>query len=68
MIASNGKATTSSNGTHHRDNSHTDHRVDHSFASDVFTERVMQQRLPKEVFKRLQRTIKHGEPLEAGLA
>ncbi len=45
-----------------------DTRVDELFASDVFTERVMQQRLPKEVFKRLQRTILHGEPLDPALA
>jgi len=43
-------------------------RVDSVFASDVFTERVMQQRLPKEVFKRLQRTIEHGESLDPDLA
>jgi glutamine synthetase len=43
-------------------------RVDQVFGSDVFTERVMQQRLPKEVFKHLQRTIHHGEPLDAALA
>jgi glutamine synthetase len=43
-------------------------RVDQLFAADVFTEKVMQQRLPKEVFKRLQRTINHGEPLDAALA
>jgi len=43
-------------------------RVDQSFGSDVFTERVMQQRLPKEVFKRLQRTIEHGETMDPALA
>ena len=43
-------------------------RVDQNFGADVFTERVMQQRLPKEVFKRLLRTIKHGEPLDGALA
>jgi glutamine synthetase len=46
----------------------TNDRVDQMFAADVFTEKVMQQRLPKEVFKRLQRTINHGEPLDADLA
>ncbi len=34
-----------------------------NFAADVFTERVMQQRLPKDVFRALQRTIRLGEPL-----
>ena len=45
-----------------------DTRVDELFASDVFTERVMQQRLPKDVFKKLVRTIQHGEPLDPMLA
>jgi glutamine synthetase len=42
--------------------------VESLYASDVFTSRVMQQRLPKDVFKRLQRTILHGEPLDPKLA
>lgn len=42
--------------------------VEDIYGSDVFTERVMQQRLPKDVFKRLQRTIKQGEPLDHELA
>lgn len=42
--------------------------VDKTFASDVFNDRVMQQRLPKDVFKRLQRTIKLGEPVDAEVA
>jgi glutamine synthetase len=45
-----------------------DGRVENFYASDVFTLRVMQQRLPKDVFKRLQRTIVHGDRLEADLA
>ncbi len=39
-------------------------RVDQVFGSDVFSERVMQQRLPKDVFKRLQKTIQHAAPLD----
>jgi glutamine synthetase len=39
-----------------------------TFGADVFTERVMQSRLPKDVFKRLQRTINHGEPLDHDVA
>ncbi|MCC6427477.1 MAG: glutamine synthetase III [Phycisphaerales bacterium] len=39
-------------------------RVDQVFGADVFGERVMQQRLPKDVFKRLQRTMNHAEPLD----
>ena len=42
--------------------------VEALFGTDVFTERVMQQRLPKDVFKRLLRTIRHGEPLDKGVA
>ncbi|MBL8760475.1 MAG: glutamine synthetase III, partial [Phycisphaerae bacterium] len=38
------------------------------FAEDVFTERVMRQRLPKDVFKALQRTMNRGEPLNPHLA
>ncbi len=38
------------------------------FAEDVFTERVMRQRLPKDVFKALQRTLTRGERLNPHLA
>jgi len=37
--------------------------VQEEFACDVFSERQMQQRLPKDVFRRLMRTIQAGEPL-----
>ncbi len=43
-------------------------RVDQYFASDVFNQRTMQQRLPKDVYKRLLRTINLGEPLDPALA
>ncbi len=42
--------------------------VERIFADDVFTERVMQQRLPKDVFRRLLSTIKHAEPLDENIA
>lgn len=42
--------------------------VTQTFGADVFNERVMRQRLPKEVFKQLQRTIQHAEPLDHELA
>jgi glutamine synthetase len=45
-----------------------EHRVDDLFAADVFSERVMKERLPKDVFKRLMGTIKAGEQLDADLA
>jgi glutamine synthetase len=38
------------------------------FGADVFSRRVMRQRLPKEIFKSLLRTIDHGEPLDAAVA
>jgi len=42
--------------------------VEKVFAQDVFTERVMQQRLPKDAYKRLLRTINHGERLDEEIA
>ena len=38
------------------------------FGADVFSRRVMRQRLPREIFKSLLRTIDHGEPLDAAVA
>jgi len=43
-------------------------RIDEIFATDVFTRRTMRQRLPKEVYKSLVRTIDHGEPLDHQVA
>lgn len=43
-------------------------RAEQVFGRDVFSERVMRQRLPKEVFKKVQRTIRLGEPLEETVA
>ena len=34
------------------------------YGSLVFSEEVMKQRLPKPVFKILQKTLKHGAPLD----
>lgn len=56
------------NGHHQHQQESSARAVETLYASDVFTERVMQQRLPKDVFKRIQRTINHGEPLDAKLA
>ncbi|MFN0132472.1 MAG: glutamine synthetase III [Phycisphaerales bacterium] len=42
--------------------------IEKIFALDVFTERAMQQRMPKDVFKRLLRTIKLGERLDPAVA
>jgi len=43
-------------------------RVDHIYGQDVFSRRVMRQRLPKEVYKSLIRTIDNGEPLDPQVA
>ncbi|MBL0920783.1 MAG: glutamine synthetase III [Phycisphaerales bacterium] len=52
-----------------------DHRLAHDaeraedlFGRDVFSERVMRQRLPKEVFRAVQRTMRRGEPLDPSIA
>ena len=42
--------------------------LDQTYGSDVFSRRVMQQRLPKEVYKSLLRTIDRGEPLDPKVA
>ena len=38
--------------------------INEIFASNVFNDSVMQQRLPKETYKSLQRTIKDGRSLD----
>ena len=38
------------------------------FGRDVFSERIMRERLPKDVFKQLLRTIRFGVPLDPSLA
>jgi glutamine synthetase len=38
------------------------------FGVNVFSEEVQRQRLPKPVFKTLQKTIKHGAPLDPSIA
>ena len=43
-------------------------RIDTIFNADVFSRAVMRQRLPKEVYKSLLRTIDRGEPLDAKVA
>jgi glutamine synthetase len=42
--------------------------IDQTYGADVFSRRVMQQRLPKEVYKSLLRTIDRGEPLDPKVA
>jgi glutamine synthetase len=58
-------------GTAHRPETlrmNTGDSVTQTFGADVFNERVMRQRLPKDVYKRIQRTIKHAEPLDPEIA
>ncbi len=43
-------------------------RLDALFGADVFSEKVMRQRLPKDVFKQLMDTIKRGARLDHHLA
>ena len=38
------------------------------FGSNTFNDAVMRDRLPKTVYKAVQRTIKRGEKLDAGIA
>jgi glutamine synthetase len=42
--------------------------VDRIFGADVFTQRVMQQRLPKEIYRSLVNTIRMGDPLDPAVA
>ena len=43
-------------------------RVSEIFGSMVFNDSVMRERLPKETYKALQKTIKDGKHLELSLA
>ena len=43
-------------------------RISDIFASQVFSEDIMRERLPKEVYKSLLNTIAMGKDLDAGIA
>ncbi|MCG3125234.1 MAG: Glutamine synthetase [Phycisphaerae bacterium] len=43
-------------------------RVDAIFGCDVFSLRTMRQRLPKDVYRKLLKTIQRGEPLDLAVA
>jgi glutamine synthetase len=43
-------------------------RIDDIFGSDIFSRTMMRQRLPKEVYRSLLRTIDRGEPLDPAVA
>jgi glutamine synthetase len=55
---------------HERDLENADHSTNpmKQFGRDVFSERVMRERLPKDVFKRLLRTIRLGDKLDPSIA
>ena len=55
-----------SNGTH--PTTHWEATVEETFGSDVFSLRVMQQRLPEDIYRRLLRTINQGDPLDQAVA
>ncbi len=42
--------------------------VPEMFASNVFSSQVMQERLPKEIYKSLKKTIDEGQPLDMSVA
>jgi len=46
----------------------TAERIDSIFGADIFSRATMRQRLPKEVYRSLLRTIDHGEPLDPAVA
>jgi glutamine synthetase len=46
----------------------TTERVDSIFGADIYSRTTMRQRLPKEVYRSLLRTIDHGEPLNPAVA
>ncbi len=43
-------------------------RIEDLFGEDVFSERTMRERLPKDIFQRFMRTVKNGERLDSELA
>ena len=43
-------------------------KVSEIFGENVFSETVMRDKLPKEVYKSLKKTIENGEPLDIELA
>ena len=68
MVLSSRTETGNGHNGHTRSVSDAMSRVDAIYAADVFTRRIMQQRLPKEIYRSLLRTIDHGEPLDPQVA
>ena len=65
VAGANGWTTKATEGTSVKANAN---RLDLIFGADVFSEKVMRQRLPKDVFKRLMQTINKGARLDPELA
>lgn len=68
MAATSWRADMHANGTGTVLKSGGRSAVEDLYGADVFSERVMRQRLPKDVFKRLSRTMQRGESLDGDLA
>jgi glutamine synthetase len=62
------KETPHTNGNGNGAAKHAASRIDQMFGSDVFSENEMRQRLPKNVFRTLMRTIRDGERLDPQVA
>jgi glutamine synthetase len=43
-------------------------KVTEIFASEVFNDSVMKERLPQDIYEQLQRTVKNGRHLDLSLA
>ena len=43
-------------------------KVPEMFGSMVFSDKVMQERLPKATYKALKKTVENGEPLDESVA
>ena len=64
-------AATQWNESHQRDKDsgkQISGKIDEVFGKDVFSQRVMRKRLPKDIYKRLIRTMEYGEPLDLQVA
>jgi glutamine synthetase len=68
IAAANGQSNGWGGSKRHNENGSAQQRVDAIFGADVFSQRVMRQRLPKEVYKGLMETIQKGKGLDPHVA
>ncbi|HBF33357.1 TPA: glutamine synthetase type III, partial [Candidatus Sumerlaeota bacterium] len=47
---------------------YTNEKIDEVFGKYVFSERIMQERLPKKVFAQMRKTLCGGQPLDPSIA